>query len=164
MNETNDHHNQGGGYPRLIQASNPEILKPVSETPAYILGYLGAVPYFLCCYKLYQQAHLIGGTLLLIVGILFPRLARLAWRIGESFRRYAHPDYYTANGAVALAQVKLYWKYGPQIYSIIFMFIFTFLVTSYIAIYINIRQDEVKNIQHPTAIKTMDRGYENNTP
>ena len=49
--------------------------------------------------------------------IVYIFLAPIAWKIGDAFRKFAHPDIYFANGALDLAEKKLFWLFGPQLIS-----------------------------------------------
>ena len=51
---------------------------------------------------------LVGGIEVFIVG-------PIGWKIGDAFRKFAHPDLVFAGGAIAMARQKLFWMVGPQI-------------------------------------------------
>jgi len=55
------------------------------------------------------------------IGIMsaFVFLGPIAWRVGDVFRRFAHPDLYFASGAMDLAKKRLFWMVGPQFVSLV---------------------------------------------
>ena len=65
----------------------------------------------------------LAGVAFFGAGVAFIFLAPIGWAIGDAFRRFAHPDFYLANGAMDLAQKRLFWMVGPQLITVGVIFV-----------------------------------------
>ena len=98
------------------EAEQPEpTKKPLGARILGILGLLGFICIALTCFS---NGRVLPGIACIIAGGGFIFMAPIAWKVGDAFRKFAHPDIYFANGAVDLAQKKLFWMYGPQIIAV----------------------------------------------
>jgi hypothetical protein len=85
---------------------------------AFILGILGLLGFICIALACFNKGGVLAGIAFIVAGGGFIFIAPIAWKIGDAFRKFAHPNIYFAEGAVNLAKTKFFWMYGPQIIAV----------------------------------------------
>jgi len=78
------------------------------------------------------------GCSQILAGIIFKFIAPWVWKLGDIFRKFSIPSYYTAKDPIELATTKIYWMIGPQCYALLFTFFILMLVCYYFSGFIYI--------------------------
>ena len=120
-----------GEIVRTHQSLEPiEAALPRRSKLAYWARLLGCIPFIVMGVigLMLGSFKLLLATL--ICGVIFFFCAYFAWDLGDRFRVFAMPTFYTANGAVNLAKMKLFWMYGPQFSGVWTLFLMAFVPTT----------------------------------
>jgi len=93
---------------------------------------VGEIAFIALAYILYTRNLTTLALATLGASVLFFFSAPIGWKLGDSFRKFAQPSMYFANGAIDLAKKRLFWMVGPQATGVLIVFLILAITSTFL--------------------------------